>query len=414
MKKTYGLFLILLLLSVSYVNSFSQSPPSAWPTFNMTVKNIVSSPNGERDSILTFEVYLFQTNYGQPGVDPFEFCCAQYNWYFNKDIFQNPSVGNAVLTNLGSQTDLPTALRPPTFQVDSVNNWGANNGLLKTSGNLPNSSINYFISPNFPGTKILKMKLTTNGHIWNCVPLNLKFKLGAAPNTFLAYFVPNPPGPDSANPQYAQSLLDTVNNQYVVEGEWYCLPVEMENFISKVSGNNVELIWTTATETNNQCFEIERSVSNSDEWKKIGTVQGCGTTTDPRDYKFKDRGVVTGQYTYRLKQIDFNGTENYHELSDDVIVGIPTAYSLSQNYPNPFNPATKINYELPNNGKVSILLYDISGREVAKLVNEVKTAGYYTVEFNGANLSSGTYFYRINAEGSGQNFVTTKKMVLLK
>jgi hypothetical protein len=414
MKKTYGLFLILLLLSVSYVNSFSQSPPSAWPTFNMTVKNIVSSPNGQRDSILTFEVYLFQTNYGQPGVDPFEFCCAQYNWYFNKDIFQNPSVGNAVLTNLGSQTDLPTALRPPTFQVDSVNNWGANNGLLKTSGNLPNSSINYFISPNFPGTKILKMKLTTNGHIWNCVPLNLKFKLGAAPNTFLAYFVPNPPGPDSANPQYAQSLLDTVNNQYVVEGEWYCLPVEMENFISKVSGNNVELIWTTATETNNQCFDIERSVSNSDEWKKIGTVQGCGTTTDPRDYKFKDRGVVTGQYTYRLKQIDYNGTENYHELSDDVIVGIPTAYSLSQNYPNPFNPATKINYELPNNGKVSILLYDISGREVAKLVNEVKTAGYYTVEFNGANLSSGTYFYRINAEGSGQNFVTTKKMVLLK
>ena len=51
MKKTYGLFLILLLLSVSYVNSFSQSPPSAWPTFNMTVKNIVSSPNGQRDSI---------------------------------------------------------------------------------------------------------------------------------------------------------------------------------------------------------------------------------------------------------------------------------------------------------------------------------------------------------------------------
>ena len=188
----------------------------------------------------------------------------------------------------------------------------------------------------------------------------------------------------------------------------------MENFISKVSVNNVELIWTTATETNNQCFDIERSVSNSDEWKKIGTVQGCGTTTDPRDYKFKDRGVVTGQYTYRLKQIDYNGTENYHELSGDVIVGIPSAYSLSQNYPNPFNPATKINYELPYNGKVSILLYDISGREVAKLVNEVKTAGYYTVEFNGANLSSGTYFYRINAEGSGQNFVTTKKMVLLK
>ena len=414
MKKTYLLFLVILLLSVSFVNSFSQSPPSAWPTFSMTVKNIVSTPFASRDSILTFDVYLLQTNYGQPGVDPFEFCCAQYNWYFNKNIFQNPSVGNLVLTNLGNQTDLPQALRPPTFQVDSVNNWGGTNGLLKTSGNLPNSSINYFISPNYPGTKVLKMKLTTNGNMWNCVPFNLRFKLGAAPNTFLAYFVPNSPGPDSANPQYAQSLLDTVNNQYIVEDEWYCLPVEMESFVSKINGKNVELEWTTATETNNQCFDIERSVSNSDEWIKLGTVQGCGTTTEPRNYKFNDRGLNTGHYTYRLKQIDFNGTENYHELIGEVIVGVPTSYALSQNYPNPFNPTTKIDYELPYDGKVSILLYDISGREVAKLVNEVKTAGYYTAQFNGANLSSGTYFYRIIADGDGQKFVATKKMVLLK
>ncbi|HQY52337.1 MAG TPA: T9SS type A sorting domain-containing protein, partial [Ignavibacteria bacterium] len=91
------------------------------------------------------------------------------------------------------------------------------------------------------------------------------------------------------------------------------------------------------------------------------------------------------------------------------------AYKLSQNYPNPFNPSTKIDYDLPYDGKVSILLYDISGREVANLVNEVKTAGYYTATFNGANLSSGMYFYRINATGTGNNnFVSTKKMVLIK
>ncbi|MCB0727637.1 MAG: T9SS type A sorting domain-containing protein [Ignavibacteriae bacterium] len=188
----------------------------------------------------------------------------------------------------------------------------------------------------------------------------------------------------------------------------------MESFVSKINGKNVELEWTTATETNNQCFDIERSVSNSDEWIKLGTVQGCGTTTEPRNYKFNDRGLNTGHYTYRLKQIDFNGTENYHELIGEVIVGVPTSYALSQNYPNPFNPTTKIDYELPYDGKVSILLYDISGREVAKLVNEVKTAGYYTAQFNGANLSSGTYFYRIIADGDGQKFVATKKMVLLK
>lgn len=188
----------------------------------------------------------------------------------------------------------------------------------------------------------------------------------------------------------------------------------MSSFTFNVSGNNVELNWITATETNNQSFEIERSISNSNEWVKAGEVQGSGTSAEPINYKFLDRKLSTGHYLYRLKQIDFNGTVNYHELSSEVIVGVPTAYAISQNYPNPFNPTTKIDFELPYDGKVSILLYDISGREVAKLVNEVKTAGYYSVQFNGANLSSGMYFYRINAEGSGQNFVTTKKMVLIK
>ncbi|MEZ4821324.1 MAG: T9SS type A sorting domain-containing protein [Ignavibacteria bacterium] len=253
------------------------------------------------------------------------------------------------------------------------------------------------------------MKLSTNGKTFNTVPLDLQWRAGpTAPNTFLAYFVPNPPGPDSANPQYAQSLLDSAG-VYFVEGSNDPLPVELASFVSTVTRNNVELNWSTATETNNQKFEIERSISNSNEWTKVGEVEGHGTTTDIQNYKYNDRGVSTGHYTYRLKQVDFNGTANYHELSAEVIVGVPTAYALSQNYPNPFNPTTKIDYELPYDGKVSILLYDISGREVAKLVNEVKTAGYYTVQFNGANLASGMYFYRINAEGTGQNFRNNKE-----
>lgn len=413
MKNSYILFLILFILSVTIENSKSQSPPETWPTFSMTARNFATAPAGNQDSILFWDVYILQTNYGQPGIQPFEFCCAQYNWYFDKNFFQNPSVGNLVLTNLGAQTDLPPGLRPPTFQVDSINYWGPHTGLLRTSGNLPNSSINFFIGNQFPGTKVLRMKLTTNGRRWNQIlSPNVRWKLGAAPNTFLAYFVPNPPGPDSANPQYAQSLLDTITNQYVSDFFWY--PVEMSSFTFNVSGNNVELNWITATETNNQSFEIERSISNSNEWVKAGEVQGSGTSAEPINYKFLDRKLSTGHYLYRLKQIDFNGTVNYHELSSEVIVGVPTAYAISQNYPNPFNPTTKIDFELPYDGKVSILLYDISGREVAKLVNEVKTAGYYSVQFNGANLSSGMYFYRINAEGSGQNFVTTKKMVLIK
>ncbi|MBK9333227.1 MAG: T9SS type A sorting domain-containing protein [Ignavibacteria bacterium] len=123
----------------------------------------------------------------------------------------------------------------------------------------------------------------------------------------------------------------------------------------------------------------------------------------------------TGKYSYRLKQIDHNGNFEYFNLSNEIEVGIPDVYKLSQNYPNPFNPSTKIDYDIPYDGNVSILLYDISGREVAKLVNEVKTAGYYTAVFNGSNLASGMYFYRINAANTnGSNFVSTKKMVLIK
>ncbi|MBI5404059.1 MAG: T9SS type A sorting domain-containing protein, partial [Ignavibacteriae bacterium] len=93
---------------------------------------------------------------------------------------------------------------------------------------------------------------------------------------------------------------------------------------------------------------------------------------------------------------------------------IPTTYSLSQNYPNPFNPVTKINYELPKDGKVKIVIYDILGRQIKTLVNnEIKQAGRYTVEFNGTQYASGVYFYRIQVE-DGKGFTAVKKMVLIK
>ena len=85
-------------------------------------------------------------------------------------------------------------------------------------------------------------------------------------------------------------------------------------------------------------------------------------------------------------------------------------FYLFQNYPNPFNPTTKMDYSIPRASFVTLKVYDILGREVATLVNEEKPAGNYEVEFNGKGLSSGVYFYRIQAG----NFVSTKKLVLLK
>lgn len=88
----------------------------------------------------------------------------------------------------------------------------------------------------------------------------------------------------------------------------------------------------------------------------------------------------------------------------------PEQYSLSQNYPNPFNPATRINYSVQRTGNVTINVYDLLGREIATLVNEIKPAGNYSVEFNSTRLSSGIYFYRMES-GS---FTHTKKLVVIK
>ncbi len=89
---------------------------------------------------------------------------------------------------------------------------------------------------------------------------------------------------------------------------------------------------------------------------------------------------------------------------------IPEKYELSQNFPNPFNPETKINFSLPQQTKVTLKIYDILGKEVAILVNEIKPAGSYDVIFNASSISSGVYFYKIEAE----NFTDIKRMMLIK
>ena len=111
-----------------------------------------------------------------------------------------------------------------------------------------------------------------------------------------------------------------------------------------------------------------------------------------------------------MKQVDFNGNFEYHKLLNSVTVSSPAKYSLEQNYPNPFNPSTKISFQLPNDSKVSLKVYDISGKEITTLVNDFKTAGYYTVEFNAANLASGVYFYNIHAG----DYSKVMKMVVVK
>lgn len=211
-----------------------------------------------------------------------------------------------------------------------------------------------------------------------------------------------------ATSQAANLIIDGIYaNRYWEEGP---LPVELSGFNANVNGRNVTLNWSTSSELNNSGFEIERVVSDGGDWSTIAFVNGNGTSTNQNNYSFTDRNLNTGRVTYRLKQIDLNGNFEYFNLNSYVVIGVPSSFNLSQNYPNPFNPSTKINYELAVEGNVSIKIFDNLGREVSTLINEFKTAGYYTLDFNASNLSSGLYFYRMDAAG----FSKIMKMTLVK
>ncbi len=191
------------------------------------------------------------------------------------------------------------------------------------------------------------------------------------------------------------------------------LPVELSNFTSIANRNNIKLNWSTVSEINNKGFEVQRANENY-VWSTLSFIAGNGNSNQINYYSFEDRNVNTGKYHYRLKQIDYNGNFKYYNLSNEVIVGLPTQFALMQNYPNPFNPSTTINFDLPVDSKVNLLIYDITGRLISVLLNSEFKAGYNTVKLNAENYSSGVYFYTINASFGTKDFVQTKRMILVK
>jgi hypothetical protein len=194
------------------------------------------------------------------------------------------------------------------------------------------------------------------------------------------------------------------------------VPVELLSFTASVKSNSVALYWSTASETNNRGFEIQRAAddgNNNFEWKTIGFVDGKGTISEKSNYSFSDGNPLFGTSYYRLKQIDFDGT--YRIFDAEVVeFGQVKEYSLEQNYPNPFNPSTIINYSIPVSGFVNLTVYNMLGSKVAVLVNENQEAGKHSVEFStdkGENkLGSGVYVYTLKAG----DFTQTRKMVVIK
>lgn len=185
------------------------------------------------------------------------------------------------------------------------------------------------------------------------------------------------------------------------------VPVEFTSFSAAAGNSSINLNWSTASETNNSGFEVERKSSRSD-WQAVGFVQGKGTSVSGTEYMFTDQHPVNGTNYYRLKQIDFDGTFKYSAIVESEFV--PGVYALQQNFPNPFNPSTTIRFSVPIENHVNLTVYNLIGEKVITLVDEVMAQGSHTVSFNAGGLASGLYILRM----SSGDYSAIIKMNLLK
>jgi hypothetical protein len=208
-------------------------------------------------------------------------------------------------------------------------------------------------------------------------------------------------------------------SEFIFGSEVDPLPIQLSSFTATVvSRTDVQLDWTTLTETNNYGFEVQKSAVSPNNYQTIPNsfVPGNGTTIQPHSYSYTDTTASQGVWFYGLKQIDLDGTVHYTEgIQVDVPTGVdekslPTVFALDQNYPNPFNPSTQIQFALPRESIVRLEVFNILGERVATLVNETRPVGYYSERFDATGLASGLYLYRMKAG----EFVDTKKLLLLK
>ena len=263
------------------------------------------------------------------------------------------------------------------------NNW------ISVSGNLPDTPVNDFyyyrydvLNPNtyFVATDIGVFLSQDDGASWTELTSGL-------PNTVIMHLDYSPS---------TQMLRAGTHGRGVYEAFIdFSVPVELESFTASINKNIVELKWSTATETNNMGFDIERKLKNQ-EWQRIGFIEGNGTTTENHQYQYKDDFSVLpyeGTVLYRLKQTDFDGTFKYsHDIAVELTY-VPDKISLSQNYPNPFNPSTTIQFTLTDESFVSLKIFNSIGEVVDNLYSGAEQPGEHKIIWHAGNFASGIYFY---------------------
>jgi hypothetical protein len=226
-------------------------------------------------------------------------------------------------------------------------------------------------------------------------------------------------GWDTTNSAITSSDEQPVANTYS-GSDGGLLPIQLASFTATVINpqGHVRVRWRTLTETNNYGFYVQRSPAAIGGFHDVSElIPGHGTTIVPQNYSWTDLAVTPGTWFYRLRQIDLDGTVHYSEpirpAATTEVAGrpLPTHFSLGQNYPNPFNPMTRIEIALPHESHVRLEVYNVLGQRMAMLLNDQRTAGYHIVEFDGRNLPSGMYFYRMTVE---REAAFLKTMILVR
>ena len=186
------------------------------------------------------------------------------------------------------------------------------------------------------------------------------------------------------------------------------VPVELIAFTGTADGAAALLEWETASETNNAGFEVQHL--QGQEWTPLAFVEGHGTTTEAQAYRYRVPGLAPGTHTFRLRQVDYDGTAAFSP-EVEVEIGLPGPFALSPAYPNPFNPQTRFTLSLAQTQRVTVEVLDALGRRVATLHEGALTGGQaHTFTFEGGALASGAYVVRALGEG----FVATQPVMLLK
>ena len=194
--------------------------------------------------------------------------------------------------------------------------------------------------------------------------------------------------------------------------------VELASFTAVAAGAGVELAWSTASESECQRWEVERSEHESEGFIVIGTVPGHLTTNEPHKYSYTDASdLQTGIYYYRLAEVDVNGNRSYYGPQMVEIGGkdLPSSFCLEKAYPNPATRSATIRYGLRQGGLTSLKVYNVLGQEVRTLVSGHQPAGYYAQSWDGRDnqgrpAANGVYLYQLI---SG-DFSATKKLTLVR